>query len=395
MTDATQLPILIIGAGPVGLSLATALTHANIPVQVFEKEAELSPEARASTFHPCTLEMFAEWDVLDIVLERGHQVNFLQFWEREGHELIAQFDYSVIASDTPYPFRLQCPQSILTRVLKPHVEAQDCGQVFMSHELMSFKDCGDHVTATFETPDGQKTVKGRFLCGADGSKSVVREQLGLSFDGMTYEDRFLLIASDIDYSKIYPDLGPVSYIFDPTEWVIILQLPDVTRTVFRVRDDEDSDTIQKTDAVRTRIERFTESAVDFEIKGTSIYSVHQRVTDTFRVGNVVLLGDSAHINNPMGGMGMNSGIHDAHNLADKLIRITAGKPLTLLDQYNAERRKYALDHVQSATKKNYRDMTAQDDTYRQKRNDEFRAIANDKERMREYLLKRSMLDNRI
>ena len=395
MTDTTQLPILIIGAGPVGLSLATALTHADVPVHVFEKDAELSPEARASTFHPCTLEMFAEWGVLDIVLERGHKVDFLQFWERKTHELIAQFDYSVIASDTPYPFRLQCPQSILTRVLKPHVEEQACGQVSMSHCLLRYEDCGDHVKATFDTPDGQKTIKGRFLCAADGAKSVVREQLGLQFNGMTYEDRFLLIASDIDYSQIYPNLGPVSYIFDPSEWVIILQLPDVTRTVFRIRDDEDSDAVQETQAVRARIERFTESTIDFVIKSTSIYNVHQRVADTFRSGNIVLLGDSAHINNPMGGMGMNSGIHDAHNLADKIIRILAGEPLSLLDQYSDERRKYALDHVQSATKKNYRDMAAQDDKYRQKRNAEFRAIANDKKQMREYLLKRSMLDNRV
>ena len=395
MADATQLPILIVGAGPVGLSLATALTHANMPVYVFEKDSELSPEARASTFQPCTLEMFDEWGVLDIVLARGHQVDFLQFWERQSHELIAQFDYSVIASDTPYPFRLQCPQSILTRVLKPHVEAQDCGEVFMSHELVSFVDCDDHVAATFETPDGQITVKGRILCGADGSKSVVRERLGLRFDGMTYRDRFLLIASDIDYARIYPDLGPVSYIFDPDEWVIILQLPDITRTVFRIRDDEDSEAIQQDAAIRARIENFSESAVDFEIAGSSIYSVHQRVADTFRVGNVVILGDAAHINNPMGGMGMNSGIHDAHNLADKLIRIRAGEPIHLLDQYNAERRQYALDHVQQATRKNYQDMAAQDRDYRQKRNDELRAIAGDSTRMREYLLKRSMLEIRI
>ena len=223
----------------------------------------------------------------------------------------------------------------------------------------------------------------------------MRERLGLRFDGMTYRDRFLLIASYVDYSSVYPDLGPVSYIFDPDEWVIILQLPDVTRTVFRIREDEDGAAIQTPDAIYTRMANFSESAVDFEIIGSSIYSVHQRVADRFRVGNVVLLGDAAHINNPMGGMGMNSGIHDAHNLAHKLIRIRAGESLNLLDQYNAERRQYALDHVQLATGKNYRDMAAVDAAYRRHRNDELRAIASDKRRMREYLLRRSMLDVRI
>ena len=391
----SDLPVIIVGAGPVGLSLATALVQKNIPVQVYEKRTDLSPEARASTFHPRTLEMFAEWGVLDTVLNHGYRVDYLQYWERASRKLIAQFDYDVIAKDTPYPFRIQCPQSVLTRLLRPHVESSAFGQVYMNHSFVSAQDLGDSVIARFDTPQGQKEVRGRFLCGADGAHSAVREDAGIEFEGKTYHDRFLLIACDLDFQQIYPDLGPVSYLFDPREWVIVLQLPDVTRVVFRLPEDENAIAVQEHDAIRDRIHNFTGLQDDFTIYSTSIYNVHQRVATRMRQGNTILLGDAAHINNPMGGMGMNSGIHDAYHLSNVLERIREGEGEYLLDEYSQDRRAYAIGRIWESTDKNYRDMASTDETYRQERNQHFQQIAQDKAKMREYLLKRSMLDDRI
>jgi 3-(3-hydroxy-phenyl)propionate hydroxylase len=118
-----QHPILIVGAGPVGLSLAAALAHKGIPAILFEADAELNTEIRASTLHPKTLELFAQWGVAEPVIAQGNPVTRLMYWERRTHEQIAVFDYATIAADTPYPFRLQCPQHVLTRTLKPIVEA--------------------------------------------------------------------------------------------------------------------------------------------------------------------------------------------------------------------------------------------------------------------------------
>ncbi|GAB1422411.1 NAD(P)/FAD-dependent oxidoreductase [Anaerolineales bacterium] len=393
--DKSLLPIIIVGAGPVGLSLATALISRGIAVKVFEKELELSPEARASTFHPRTLEMFNEWGVINTVLASGYQVDYLQYWERDNRQLIAQFDYKAIANDTPFPFRLQCPQSVLTRVLKPHVETSPYGDVYMGHEFISAEDKGDHVAVTLKNSEGEMIVKGRFLCGADGAHSLVRDSLGIEFIGMTYRDRFLLIASDIDFSQIFENLGPVSYIFDPQEWVIILQLPDVTRIVFRIPEEVDAQAVQESEAIRQRIQNFIAQDIDFKVHSTSIYNVHQRVASRLREGNIILLGDAAHINNPMGGMGMNSGIHDAYHLTDFIERILAGESEDLLDEYSDMRRYYALNHIQQSTDKNYQDMSAEDDSYREKRNQSFRSIAADPARMRDYLIKRSMLDDRI
>ncbi len=389
-----QLPIIIVGAGPVGLSLARALTLAGIPAHVYESLPELSPESRASTFHPPTLEMFSAWGVIDPVLSQGHIVRRLQYWERATRSRVADFDYSLIARDTPHPYRLQLPQSEVTRIFKPMIESHPQGAVFMNHTLASFEDRGDHVTAIFETPDGLKTVEGLYLCAADGSKSTVRRQLGLGFEGLTYPDRFLLLPSEIDLAPVFPNLGPVNYVFDPLEWVIILHLPGVVRIVFQIRPDEDESEVLDPANIQRRMLGLVGDA-PFNIRGTSIYSVHQRVAETFRRGRVLLLGDAAHINNPAGGMGMNSGIHDAANLADKFIRVLAGESDSLLDQYASERRAWAVDKVQKHTHVVYLDMVVQDEAARQARNAHYREMAADPAKARAYLLRASMLEERI
>ncbi|WP_420630126.1 FAD-dependent oxidoreductase [Candidatus Leptofilum sp.] len=407
MSDKNELlPVLIVGAGPVGLSLATALAQQGVATAVYEKEPTLNQEIRASTLHPATLEMFAEWGVAEQVIANGNPVRQLMYWERRTQELIAQFNYESIAADTPFPFRLQCPQHILTRTLKPLLQQSPYATVHMGHELIGFTDHGSHVTAVFQTENGEVAVNGRYLCGADGSHSATRRLLGLAFPGSTYQDRFLLIGTDYNFRQHYPDLGPVNYIFDPKEWVIMLALPDLTRVVFRLRDEEDSDTATSPAALQQRLQNFvvegqntqyaTRNTPPFNILTTQLYRVHRRVADTFRVGNVLLVGDAAHNNNPMGGMGMNSGIHDAHNLAPKLSSILEGEgDESLLDQYNTERRQVALEDVQSYSEQRFKDMTAKSDAERQQRDAQLRAMAADPALARAYLLKASMLSERI
>ncbi len=390
-----QQPVLIAGAGPVGLSLAVALIHQGIPVEVFEALPELSTEIRASTFHPATLEMFAEWGVVKNVLTQGQMVDRLTYWERSTRAKIAEFHYSAIAADTTFPYRLQCPQSVLTRILRPLVEQSPLANVHMAHKLVAFEDSGTHVETRFETPTGHVTMQGAYLCGTDGSRSVVRKQLGLSFEGKTYEDRFLLIGTDLDLTPYFPEIGPVNYMYDPKEWVIILHLPDVVRIVFRLREDEGAAEAMMETAVRQRIARFLETEADYNIKHISNYNVHQRVAETFRVGRVLLAGDAAHINNPSGGMGMNSGIHDAYHLAPKLAAVLTGEPDSLLDKYSRERRQVAMQMVQNYSDKNYRDLAAQSTAEREKRNAMMRATAADPVKARAYLLRASMLDERI
>lgn len=384
------LPILVIGAGPVGLSLARALQSKGVPVQVFEQLPELSPEARASTFHPPTLEMFAEWGIIDEVLAQGHIVRSLEYWERATRQRVAKFDYALIAQDTAYPFRLQLPQARVTRILLPHLT--EC--VHFNHTLTAITNSpitnNAPATATFQTPYGEKTVEGAFIIGADGSRSTVRKLLGLSFDGLTYPDRFLLIPCEADLSAAFPGLGPVNYIFDPDEWIIILHLPDVVRVVFQIKPEEDEAAVLQVESISARMRTLLGNA-PFTIKTPSIYSVHQRVAQTFRVERVLLAGDAAHINNPAGGMGMNSGIHDAHMLATAL----AQNDEALLDDYARVRRQWAIEKVQSHTHETYSAMIVRDEAERLARNKRYAQLAADPLRARAYLLKAAMLEERI
>ncbi len=383
-------PLLIAGAGPVGLSLALALARQHLPVEIFEADPELNTEIRASTFHPRTLEMFAEWGVVDEFLAQGHRVDRLQYWERAPRRLIAEFDYALIANDTPYPFRLQCPQHLATRILKPAVEAAG-GKVHMAHRLVDLTHHESRVTATFETPNGLVHRDAAYFIGTDGSRSTTRHLLGLSFEGMTYEDRFLLIGTNPGVSDQLPGPTTASYIFDPEEWVIILNLPDLVRIVFQLRPDEKEDIALAEPALRARVYRFFGENFPFDIRTTQLYRVHQRVAETFRVGRVILAGDAAHLNNPAGGMGMNSGIHDAHLLAATLTRLAHGEPDTLLDHYSQTRRNFALHAVQQYTDKVYRDMILTDPALRHARNMQYAEIAADAGRAREFLLKASMI----
>ena len=190
-------------------------------------------------------------------------------------------------------------------------------------------------------------------------------------------------------------MGTVAYIFDPLEWVIVMTLPDAVRIVFRLESGEVAEIAKREENVRERIKNFLNADVNYAIKTISTYHVHQRISETFRVGRTILAGDAAHINNPTGGMGMNSGIHDARDLAKILVRVLDGESDELLNEYAETRKNAAVKMVQATTDENYKNLAESDENERQKRNQELRVAANDMTKAREYLLKTAMLADRI
>ncbi len=386
--------ILISGAGPVGLFLGLSLAKQGVNVHVFEAEDELSDEMRASTVHASTLEMFQEFGVANAVIARGHKIDRLQFWERAAKKKIAEFDYALIAKDTAFPFRLQCPQNTITRILKPALEATGKGTLHMGHRTIGFRQNDRGTEIDVQTKDGVKTFAGDYLVACDGAHSPIRKQLGLSLHGKTYQDQFLLVGSDLRLSDYFPGIAGCAYLYDPEEWVIAMQLPELVRTVFRLDHDADPAEAKNEANVRARMTRLLGREVPFEIKVTGVYSVHQRVAESFRVGRVLLAGDAAHLNNPTGGMGMNSGVHDAYALMKALMSVLAGGPDSALDAYSEARRKAAVESVQASADKNYTDLVAKEQAA-ERRNAEIRAAAQDPELARAYLLKSALLDSRI
>lgn len=394
-SESLSSQVAISGGGPVGLSLALALIKKGLSVKVFESGDDLCEEMRASTIHASTLEMFAHWGVLPQLLDAGQITRNLQYWERQSRQKIAEFSFDLLEKDTPYPFRLQCPQNILARILKNEIERLAPGTVLLGHEVVGHQQDDGKVTVSVRHNNQDTTFTAEYLVGCDGSRSTVRKGLGVKLHGETHQDRFLLVGTTIDFSKFFKGLGPVAYLYDPKEWVILLKLPGLLRTVFRLPPDEDEKKALEDSAVRKRMANLMGETLEYEIKLTKIYSVHQRVADTFRQGRVILAGDAAHLNNPVGGMGLNSGVHDACMLSTILEQVIHGKvPDSQLDHYSKVRRDLAIHAIQDQSGKNYADMIAKAWNERDKRNNEMATTAANPEMAREYLRKAAMLDVR-
>ncbi|MCC5578379.1 FAD-dependent monooxygenase [Microtetraspora sp. AC03309] len=325
--------VLVAGAGPVGLTAALALARGGVPVTVLEAGSELAAESRASTFHPPTLEMLAELEVLDELLARGLVARTFQYRDRSGGP-IASLDMDVLSGDTPYPFRVQCEQSKLTPILLDHLRRHG-GEVLFGREVRSLAVHADEVTATTVGD----TFTGDWLIGADGAHSAVRHALGIPFEGLTYPERFLVASADEDLEPLLPGIELINYVFDPAEWLVLLRTPDHWRVLLPTP----SDTPDAAELARlpARLRAIADPGRDWKIAHASIYRVHQRIAARFRHGRVLLAGDAAHVNNPLGGLGMNSGIHDAVALAAALL----ADDDNALDAAASRRREVALNHV--------------------------------------------------
>lgn len=387
-------PILICGAGPVGLSLALRLAQQGVEVIVFEALPELNPQTRASTFHPPTLEMFDAWGLWHDIQREAEIVRELYYYRRDPLELVAAFHFGLIDRFTTHPYRIHYPQHRLTTLLYQQLEAVRPNSLRFNHRLQSFTDTGDHVIATFKTPDGPVTYEGGLLCAADGFHSAVRQQLDVSFSGKTIDDRFLIIDTVANLGLQLPTVAPVMYVFDPEEWVIVQQFKTSVRFTFRIAPEEDAELLRERKLVYSRIDHFF-PRLSHNVQRTAVYAVNQRVADTFHVGRVALMGDAAHVTNPIGGMGLNSGIHDAAFLADLLANPTLTDYNSALEIYNQTRREVALRSVNPSAEIDYADMTAASHHDIAARDDRFATLAADLTLARDFLLRASMLADRI
>jgi 3-(3-hydroxy-phenyl)propionate hydroxylase len=387
----TAPPILVVGAGPVGLCLALALARHGIPVEIFEAAPTLQSDLRGGAYHPPTLELFEVWGLLTELRRQGLEVRQLRYWERATAECVASFDYALIERDVRFPFRLHCAQHILCQIACAALRREPTARLHLSHRLVEMTETGDRVRARFACPGGPREVDGAWLCGTDGAHSTVRKQIGVAFAGLSYVDRFLVLNGDIGLDGLLPGLAPVNYFFDPEEWVIVLRFPGFTRVVFRIAEGQDEDAVVGDEAVRERLERFVGRRLRYRLHSRTVYRVHERLADTFRVGRVALAGDAAHINNPVGGMGLNSGLGDAYALAEALTAIHARGDASLLDSYTARRRAGVAVELAQRAGQNYREMSARLQATRSVRDRAIRAAAQDPALARAHLLQFSMV----
>lgn len=388
--------ILIAGAGPVGMTTALALVRQGIPVKIFDALAEIPTDHRASTIHPSSLAMLEPLGIVPALLKRGLESPLFQFRDRASGEIVAEFDYRDISDVAPYPFALQCEQHKLieiardTALVHPHFELR------REHEVTAIAQDGDGVEITTQTPDGAKqTFRGRYLLGCDGGRSVVRKALDIDFPGFTWEERFLIVSTHFDMGAAggFPYRA---YLAHPEQWCALIKVPGehdegVWRSLFPAFSNDPDEVIASDEWIQTRFAECYPYDPPYEILHRNIYSVHQRVAESFRKGRCLLAGDAAHVNNPLGGMGMNSGIHDGLNAVEKLAAIWRGEgDDALLARYDRQRRPTALKYVQAQSIQNKEILQETDMEARRKRLEELSRTAADPAKARAYMLRSSL-----
>jgi 3-(3-hydroxy-phenyl)propionate hydroxylase len=382
--------VVVVGAGPVGLTAALALARRGIPAVLLAAESELVMELRGSTFHPPTLDLLDEFGIVPRMIEVGLIAPTWQFRDRETGP-VATFDLSLLKGDTSHPYRVQCEQWKLMRFLKEELEKIPGTDIRFGHQIALVRQDSDGATVTADTVSGPVSISGRYVIAADGARSAIRRSLGVEFEGFTYPELFLIASTDFRFEDTLTDIAYVNYIADPLEWLVLLRVPELWRVLVPAPENADREQLLSDESLQRVLQRVVNRPGPYRIAHRSLYPVHQRVAKSFRHGRVVLAGDAAHINNPLGGMGMNGGIQDAFNLADKLKAIWAGADDRLLDRYDRQRRTVAVEAVQQQTHRNQKIISERDPATRQKALDALRRTAADKASAREYMLRSSMI----
>jgi 3-(3-hydroxy-phenyl)propionate hydroxylase len=391
--------VLIVGAGPVGLCLALKLAQLGVASTVFEQLADenfLDQVPRAGTNHPATLEMYDDIGLYKRLEPRGIIAPLFQYWDRAKGEMIAEFDHAVLKDDTRFPFALQCERIKIVEEALAMAKDNPLIDVRMATEFVGFSQDAEGVTALVKNAAGEtEAVRGRYIVSAEGARSIVRKECGIEFEGFTYADRTLNIEVAYDFKQHgYTDRN---YISDPEEWSNLFHWkgpPERWRVHFPTKPEEEPEALMAPEAMQKRLQGFLATGRPFNIVGCNLYTVHQRVAENFRVGRALLAGDSAHVNSPIGGMGLNSGVHDAFNLAEKLAAIWRGETdESVLDRYERQRRHIAVEHTQLQTIRNKKLLQEKDPAVRQKNHDELRRAASDPKLAREFLLRSSLINS--
>lgn len=388
--------VLITGGGPVGLLCAWLLGRQGVPVRLFDRNDRPQEDPRAATTHPATLDLLADDGLSDDMARVGLVAPIFQFWDRPTREKVAEFDHAILKDDTAHPFVVQCEQFKTANLILERARKLPNVEILFDHEVTGITQSDGYVTVEVNGPDGIKSHTGAYLIGADGGRSTVRKQSDIPFEGFTWPERFIVLTTPFDF-EASSGYSYRNYFADPDEWCNCFKVsangpPGLWRTVYPANPDLSEEELMSDAAVQARMQKFFPSSQPYEIVHRNLYVIHQRVATTFRNGRVLLAGDSSHVNNPIGGMGLNGGIQDAANLCEKLGKVLLDNaPDKLLDLYGLQRRTVATEFVQEQSIANKKRLEARDPETRRRNLDELREIAADPGRARQFLLRTSMI----
>lgn len=384
--------VIVVGAGPVGLTCAALLARAAIPVLVLEATLARGRDLRASTWHPPTLDML---DELGLAAPLGAAGLVCPTWQVRMHPSgeRAVFDLGVLADETRHPYRLQCEQQVYCELLETDLTtAEGTCSLRRGVEVTGLAQSEAGVLVNVREADGTTAgLEAAWVIGADGARSVVRQATGLDFQGSTYPETTILATTTFPFEEHLEGLSNVSYCWSAEGTFSLLRLPKLWRVSLYADAGEPVEQAMQPAAIEAKLQRIVLMSRPYEVLEARPYRIHQRIVAEYRRGRVLLAGDAAHLNSPSGGMGMNGGIHDAFNLCAKLIRVWHGEDAALLDLYGRQRRPVAEEQILAQAHQNRTRMQERDPAKRRATLRELQAVAADPARAREYLLKSSMI----
>jgi len=383
----------IVGAGPVGVVAALACAKAGMRVTLFEAEREIDHSPRAATTHPSTLQMLAELGLLEEFRSVGLTARYFQFWDGATRTLVAEFDHEVLRDETPFPYVVQTEQHKLCEIGLRRLAAMANAELRLGTPVTDVAQDGKSVRLA---ASGEHSFD--YVIGCDGGRSTVRKCLDIEFEGYTWPERFLVLTSLFDFQAA---LGcrERSYISDPEEWTNLFKvmgddLKGRWRAVFPARENESDEEAFSESAVRRRMRKLSGDHPMDSLVHRNIYRVHQRVAKAFRAGRVFLAGDAAHVNNPVGGLGLNCGIHDAVELAETLRLVASGEAgEELLSRYERRRRPLNIEYVQQQTVANKKRLEERDPNVRRANFDELKRTASDPRLHKQFLMRTSLIES--
>ena len=328
--------VLVIGAGPSGLTLAASLVQQGVATTVVDRQAAGANTSRAAVVNARTLEVLDDLDVARRLVKEG--IHAPRFTIRDGRRTLIPVDFSVLPTD--YPYSLMVPQATTERLLLERLTELG-GTVLRPKTLASLIQDADGVTATFD--DGE-LIRARYVVGADGMHSIVREQAGIGFEGGAYQESFTL--ADVRLRGEAPP-DEVILFWAKAGLTVVAPLPgDIYRIVAPVADAPEEPSAAFVQQLLDERGLGAGRMVVTDVVWGSRFRIHHRVADTYRAGRLLLAGDAAHVHSPAGGQGMNLGIQDGVALAGALAAVLAGASDNVLDEYNATRRPIAHQVVE-------------------------------------------------
>lgn len=336
--------VVIVGAGPVGMINALGLARAGVDVIVLEAHPGIVPEPRAMTYHWTVHEGMQRLGLLQDMLTEGFKVTEMCYRIFATDEVI-RFNIGAVAGDTPYPYVISLGQDQLEGVVLKHLADYPNVQIHWNTTMIDLVQDEHGVTVAAERDGRPVTYRADWVIGTDGGRSRVRKAIGVEFLGMTWPQRF--VATNVVYDFEKYGWGLANYLVDPEYGAVIAK---VTRSgIWRVTFSEDaSGTLEGIeDRIRAFYAKVFPGPEPYEIKLYSVYNMHQRWAEKFRVGRVLLAGDAAHLTNPTNGFGLVSGMLDSQVLYEALAAVVKGEiDDGVLDQYSRDRRR-AFEEIAS------------------------------------------------